>query len=392
MSNNEYEHGTWKLPSAEYAAFRQEIQKVEHDHKKRTFDMTQDFWKGLTRKEQVDPAAYRAALNAWSMKAYQSNNAALRTTNHDLQEALSEAHSELERKVGDHQTWDNATESWVPATGKPGRVLQSDIDWPTNRTTSFRMGDAKVTFNPDTKTVDWNVAENNHAVENARATALGKSFFRRLDTIKWTPGTGGYTKYDSENNEDEFGGRRGSSISGGWGYIGIDEYNYAGQISSMAPWQNAKGEWIGSAIVTARDGTITMKAVKGTVARSFGGPKFTPAPQPTKDSPAKKPTPTKTASTSGAAAGRGVTKEGTNTGSFKSREHGESDVRLGRTTSLPDSSPFARTGDIDDLIHAWDTATSPENLARDGAATIVEQRAAFQRLSNEYRARMKELS
>lgn len=57
MGHWDSQHGEIVLPSAEFAAVRQAVQKATHDHQTWVFEETQAFWKGLTRKEQSDPAA-----------------------------------------------------------------------------------------------------------------------------------------------------------------------------------------------------------------------------------------------------------------------------------------------------------------------------------------------
>lgn len=52
MGHWEQERGDIILPSAEFAAVRQAVQKAVQDHQEKVFEETQTFWKGLTRKEQ----------------------------------------------------------------------------------------------------------------------------------------------------------------------------------------------------------------------------------------------------------------------------------------------------------------------------------------------------
>lgn len=69
-------------------------------------------------------------------------------------------------------------------------------------------GDASVTFDPKERTVSWNVSENNHACDRARASYLGSIFFQLLQKVEWTRATGGYiwgkNEYDEDGERESF--------------------------------------------------------------------------------------------------------------------------------------------------------------------------------------------
>lgn len=319
MSNYESERGRWKLPSAEYASFRQAMQRVDMARKEKAYALTQECWKSLSRKEQSDLGAYRNAVRSWVARQEgqqpwrDGQGAVLRTIPRD--EALELASTMLEN---------NGRDGWadgkVVTREKPSRVQKGEVDWPTNRTTSFASGGATVSFDPAEKAVRWEVAENNHAVDSAHDTELGKAFFDRLGKVKWTHGTGGYSRYSSEYHEDEYGGRSGSRINRADGYAGIDALNGDGVLAGggFRPFQNAKGEWIGVEAKNTRYG-MSLKPVKGTMTRDgFGSTgRFVPDPKPVK----------KAAASKGAGQGR-VARGVPSGGQFSARGRGESDVRL----------------------------------------------------------------
>lgn len=71
-----------------------------------------------------------------------------------------------------------------------------------SRTWSFSNGDCSVSINPETRVLNWNVYENNHAVERAWESLLGRTLRVALAKIQWTRGTGGGFRYTDEYAQD----------------------------------------------------------------------------------------------------------------------------------------------------------------------------------------------
>ncbi len=283
MSNYEWERGTFKLPSAEFAGFRQAVQEYDRARKEKVFALTQRFWKGLTRREQTDVAAYRDALSRYVYGHYSNGSAS---------------------SVPDPLTEDVYAKLLVFDT-KPRRVLASDMDYPTNRSTVFRDGEATVSFDKDAKTVTWDVDENNHAVDSAHETELWRVFSDRMGKVRWTHGTGGSMAYHSEYDDDYEVGGGANTCSGAYGYLGIAENPH-----HVRPFVNAKGQNIGVDVKFSRYGTVVGKPV---VMDRFGRPIRKPASRPA----------------GGGAPGRGKTTAKSTPGSFAPTQRGEgSDVRL----------------------------------------------------------------
>ena len=95
--------------------------------------------------------------------------------------------------------------------------------WPaaTNKTRRFEATcEADIVFSDDkTKTVLWCVSENNRAVETARDSSLGKALFHALGKITWTRGSGcKIVGNDEYNRDDEYEG-------GGANYV-TEEYRF----------------------------------------------------------------------------------------------------------------------------------------------------------------------
>lgn len=217
MTHNDWESGTIKLPSAEFARVRQTIADADMKHKQRLFDLSQDFWKSLTAKEKSDPDAYALAYAVFQKKHDRTvwRNGMWAETVSSLPDGFDQL---VQFKNYDYKT--------KTAITRPKRVLKEDIDFPTNRTVEFDTSgyDGALAFDKKTNTVVWDVSENNHAVDEARGSDMGKAFFAVLKTVKWTRGTGGYIRGNNEyhSDPDNFGGGE-HYISAGFGPVGAEE-------------------------------------------------------------------------------------------------------------------------------------------------------------------------
>ena len=76
----------------------------------------------------------------------------------------------------------------------------------------FSNGDFDISFNDDSKSVYWNVGENNHAKDHAHGHPVAKAIFSLLSGVKWTRGTGGTILSNDEYNQDS-----GDDYEGGGG-------------------------------------------------------------------------------------------------------------------------------------------------------------------------------
>ncbi|MET1155882.1 hypothetical protein [Arthrobacter sp.] len=171
------------------------MQRATHEHQTKVFDETQTFWKGLTRKEQTDPAAYTAALRKYTDAKHkelyastQSRSLWSRPTNPAFTEEFID---DVEWRLG------------LPRSGKPARVLKADLPFPINRTTSFPAGEGKVRFDKDTNTVHWDTGQNRDAIDKARNSVAVTALFNRIKTVKWTRNTGGVFMGNNENAAEE---------------------------------------------------------------------------------------------------------------------------------------------------------------------------------------------
>ena len=210
MSRNEWEEGDIKLPTAEFARVRQAVADEITKNSDAIYAKAQEFWGGLTAKQKKDPTAYREAYYAFEKKNSKPVYTPYTYGRSEQVTTLPEGFDEAVRPE-----WNNSI----------ARVKKTDLPYPTNKDTSFRVGwGASISFNRATSTVSWHVSENNHAVDSAHEHRVAKAFFAAIDKVKWTRGTGGYFTGNDEYTEDnrEYGGGA-NYYTAGFGPIGAAE-------------------------------------------------------------------------------------------------------------------------------------------------------------------------
>lgn len=90
-----------------------------------------------------------------------------------------------------------------PVYGRPTAPKQNDFKALPYKTETVRATSwaGEITFNDAAKTITWTVAENNHAVEEARGSRVAQALFNALNRVKWTRTTGGFIEYVDEYME-----------------------------------------------------------------------------------------------------------------------------------------------------------------------------------------------
>lgn len=205
MSKYEWEQGEFKLPTAEFTKLRKRLEQVEKARKQATFDHAQEFWKGLSAKEKRDERAYQDAIERYCYPQ-RTNMAGGYRPLPGYPNGLDE-HSAAE--LAETLSWTTRRQVETDSGGltwercPPRRILKTDMDFPTNRTTSFDVGDeGSIRFNREQSSVTWDIPDNNHAVERAHSDPFAAVFFRGLNNIRWTRDTGGVLVGNDEYNED----------------------------------------------------------------------------------------------------------------------------------------------------------------------------------------------
>lgn len=226
MSHNEGEHASFTLPSAEFTPMRQAFQAADQARKEEVFAHTQACWKQMTRKEQADESAYGSAV-----QRYLDQHLSRHATKRDWhgREITVTKRDELYSEVGD--------ELLAARLPRPHRVLVSDMDYPTNRTTRFvdENHGVAVSFDRDKNKVTFDVEYGDHAVEESANHWLRRLLFKQVGAIGWTRGTGGVlsrsdeteipvASYDDAGNEcEDYEITETEHVVEGFGYIGLEQ-------------------------------------------------------------------------------------------------------------------------------------------------------------------------
>lgn len=217
MSTREWESGTITLPKAEFVRMRQAMQDTDQRIKQQAFDMTKDFWKSLTRKQQTDPEAYRLAVFNFADSKKEELGQRVRTwsgwdtvLDPETDSAVSEAHQLIAPEWGHLRL----------RGGKPSRIRKSDVSFPTSRSVRFFAGEASITFDREKHTVEWDVPDNNLAIGKAHRHAMGATFFNQLEGVAWTRDTGGVISGSDEYQSDMY---RGDEPKEAFGPVGAAE-------------------------------------------------------------------------------------------------------------------------------------------------------------------------
>lgn len=251
MSRNEWERGEFTLPAASFARVRQAVQAADADHKKRVFAETQKFWAGLTRKQKTDSDAYRAAIAQLTEERTDSSGPRVRWPS--------------ESQIREQRRAEAAREAAIDMLhfrsygAKPSRVLQTEMQFPTNRTTTFSTPECSVSFDPQKHTVTWDVPGNNHACEHARGTYLADAFFGAIEKVRWTHGTGGVITGNDEYNSDSRDPDGGANyVKAAYGYLGIKQAP-----TYVKPFTNAKGQRVTAEVKIGRYGPAGKAVTAG---------------------------------------------------------------------------------------------------------------------------------
>ncbi len=181
MSKYEWERGSIVIPADQWVAFRRGLIEAHNNEQLRLFEV-----------------AKRVLVTV--------KLAGKGRRNYNWHEAIRTA-------AGDHDADAVLRMLGVVSDGvvKPRAPKRKDLSInPTSRgcTLIVNRGDAAIKLDDATRTVTWGVPENNHAVEYARSSTLGRALFTALARIDWKRGSGGTLVGNDEYNrcDDDEGG------------------------------------------------------------------------------------------------------------------------------------------------------------------------------------------
>lgn len=238
MSCNEWESGTISIPRSEWAAFKATIRDAFNLEQRRRLDVAVRLQAGL-----VKAAAGQRNVNWRTLCDKVLDD--LRITGSDrwrVTWALFDPNREKARAANGGRYVDPMD---VRGTaGRPPKPTRSTFPEANGKTTTFELDGCGIAFDDKARTVHWDVHENNHAVETARAHPVAKAMFQALDRMKWDTRCGGEIVGNDEYNRDDRG------AGGGGNYVKA-RYGRA-----MTDWEKSIGVKPGSTRAAERRYTI----------------------------------------------------------------------------------------------------------------------------------------
>ena len=215
MSCYEWERGTIKIPSADWARTKSHVRDAMNRRQAALFEVAERTHKDLVTllpelKKQLKAATisrydFDRKINAVAQKHMQAMEGRQRMGVSLFDEY--DANEVIDKVI---VTRDPKTRAEIsPKLKKP---IKKGFPIAGNTVNAFTASDCQVFFDNEARTAQWEVYDNNHAVDHARATVLGKSFFEAMEKITWVRGSGGEIYGNNEYNEYE-----GRSHSGGGG-------------------------------------------------------------------------------------------------------------------------------------------------------------------------------
>jgi hypothetical protein len=208
MSHYDWESGSFKLSCKEYGRFKKALRdqwnaSLIAAHKK-AVEIQQALLKKFKGKRNVD---WHKALDEYRITRYYDS-----WSGHAVTDRITDLdHGQLIWKALAVKGDDGKVQ-------RPLKPKKKDFPLATNKTRGFSNTDwheGTVYLDDKTRTVEWDVEENNHACDRASNSTLGRIFFELLNKVVWTRGTGGEIIGNDEYNrdvEDEYAGGGGSYV------------------------------------------------------------------------------------------------------------------------------------------------------------------------------------
>ena len=211
MSTYEWEAGTLTIPAAQWASFRKGLLTEWNDH--------QDHVLGSAK------TAHKAAVAAGKGKRGKSRTTAMKAAVAKTCGGRTNDWGEFDsRTSGGHDSYDSNRDMFETVSGLLWKGWGKDAKFQSpqkkdlpfvaiSKDATLDLGEASVTFRNAGRTMTWDVPENNHACDAAKAHWFAKKLWAAVNRITWTRGTGGEIRGNNEyNEEDEYGHRGGSYV------------------------------------------------------------------------------------------------------------------------------------------------------------------------------------
>ena len=215
MSCYEWERGTIKIPSADWAKTKAFVRDAMNRRQVALMEVAEKVHKELvTLLPELKKQLKSKAIREWDFE--EKLNAVV---NKHITAAETRSRGSLplfdeydSRTILDKILITRDPKTRAEISPKLRAPLKKDFPIAGNNVNAFTGVDCDLLFDNAARTVQWEVHDNNHAVDHARASVLGRSFFAAMEKITWVRGSGGEIYGNDEYNEYE-----GRSHSGGGG-------------------------------------------------------------------------------------------------------------------------------------------------------------------------------
>lgn len=227
MSKNEYENGKYKLPTANYSAFKKELVTCYNNIQIQYFEIANQIHEKLSTDYKEQIKTLLKTVKNESDGRY--NQVFLNLINDICWKELDKRNRSIEDSyiVVELLISRNQNERY-----KIKKPKKSEIKIAKNDVTHISEGEFFISFKKPEVTYD--IPEGNRSVENAHRTTLYKTFYNALKKIEWTRNTGGCGHYDDEYSQDadrENHSSHRSRVVGAFGPIGDFEHAYNSGLS-----------------------------------------------------------------------------------------------------------------------------------------------------------------
>lgn len=199
MSCYEWERGSITLPAKEWSSFRKSLLEAWN---KKQLEL-------LARAQRVHAAIKDALKGKRGSKRDEALEAAIKR---HIGDTFTAAGHELTGLV---LVWNQEKRRFGL---RPVAPKKKDLTlFAVSKDASIHLPDAGVYLRNESRTVTWDVPENNHAREHARGHWFAKLLFEKLGRVTFTRGTGGKIIGNDEYNRDR------DDVGGGGNYL-VAEY------------------------------------------------------------------------------------------------------------------------------------------------------------------------
>jgi hypothetical protein len=227
MSIYEEERGTLILPSAAVPTFRKSIVSAMNVERARVLEAAEKLYEYINAPDPAKEGERAKRSRLKPIREALKSGKPTHTIRYAISDVFSKAFDALDGQIKDsfygysshrysHEVRQEAINLLCPYSSKEVELrAPKKKDYPPlpMSTTQFDCDDASLTIDAKTREVHWYVGRNNHAVDHAWASPLGKAFEKALTQVAWTRGTGGSFNYSNEYDEEAAMDHGGAAVS-----------------------------------------------------------------------------------------------------------------------------------------------------------------------------------